>query len=100
MFHVFMDDHCDCSNLIPLTEKTSEGYRVLLYRLTDFDAAKFDFVVGVKLFCMFNDMRIAEDGISSGYVAILDMKGFTMSHLARLQLTTIKKILTYIQVGL
>ncbi|KAJ9593638.1 hypothetical protein L9F63_014816 [Diploptera punctata] len=83
--------------MIPLRWTTPEGYRVLLYRMTDHDSGRYDLNAAVKTFCMFNDMRMAEDGLCPGYIAIIDVKGLSFGHLGKFSVTTLKKIVTYLQ---
>ncbi|PSN31653.1 hypothetical protein C0J52_14956 [Blattella germanica] len=46
---------------------------------------------------MFNDMKLAETGLQPGWVVILDTKGASFGHLAKLNLTMVKLFVTYIQ---
>ncbi|PSN31652.1 hypothetical protein C0J52_14955 [Blattella germanica] len=93
----------DCQNVfnmsefIPLTRTTPEGYNVVLYKLSDPDPAKLNFVSSLKAFFIFNDIRLAEDGLSPGYVVIFDMKGVNLGHLTKVNLSAVKKFMTYIQ---
>ncbi|KAJ9587960.1 hypothetical protein L9F63_018605 [Diploptera punctata] len=84
-------------NMIPMSWKTPEGYKVLLYRLTDYDSSKLPFITAVKTLFMFNDMRTSESGLVTGYIAIMDFKGVGLGHVANVHLMTLKKGLTYIQ---
>lgn len=87
----------DMCNLAPVECTTSEGYKVLAYRLTNYDPSKLNFTVGIKTFLMYNDMRLAEDGLAPGYIVVFDMKGINLGHLTRISLATIRKFMTYIQ---
>lgn len=49
--------------MVALPFKTPEGYNILVYRLSDSDPSKMHFGNAVKAFCMFNDVRISEDGM-------------------------------------
>lgn len=81
-----------------MPNKTPEGYHILVYRLVDTDPSKLQFSEAVKAFCMFNDYRISEDGLTEGYVVIFDMKGVKLGHLTRVQLGPLRTFMTYIQV--
>lgn len=85
-------------NMVSLPGTTPEGYNVLMYRLTDYDASKLTFNEAMKSFFLFNDIRLSEDGLSPGYIVIFDMKGINLGHLARINLSSIRKFMNYIQV--
>lgn len=80
--------------------KTTEGYHVLLYRLSDCDYSKLNFADAVRMFCMFNDVKLSEDHLSEGYIVIFDMKGCSLGHLTRVTLPALRAFMHYIQVGL
>lgn len=84
--------------MISMPEKTPEGYNILIYRLVNTDPSKLQFAEAVKAFCMFNDYRISEDGLTEGYVVIFDMKGVKLGHLTRVQLGALRTFMIYIQV--
>lgn len=85
--------------MAPIPKRTPEGYCVLIYRLTEMDPSSFNFVEAAKTFFAYNDIRISEDGVVNGYVVIFDMKGVTLSHLARIStcMNAVKKFMIYIQ---
>lgn len=85
--------------MITLPGTTAEGYKVLVYRLVDYDASKLTFNDALKAFFLFNDIRLSEDGLCPGYIVIFDMKGISLSHLARCNISSIRKFMTYIQVS-
>ncbi|XP_069680007.1 retinol-binding protein pinta-like isoform X3 [Periplaneta americana] len=85
------------SQMMAMTRTTPEGYRVLLYRLTDYDSGKYSFIGMTKAFFMFNDVRLAEDGLEPGYVIVFDLKGATLGHLAKVTLTAVRKCMIYVQ---
>ncbi|XP_067014863.2 alpha-tocopherol transfer protein [Anabrus simplex] len=87
----------DLANLVPLPTPTPEGYRVLLYRMTEYDPSKMHFVTCLKLFFMWNDICLAEDGLVPGYVVVFDMTGVSWGHLMRISLPAIRKFMIYIQ---
>ncbi|KAK6636496.1 hypothetical protein RUM43_010157 [Polyplax serrata] len=87
------------TNMIAVPKTTPEGYNVLLYRLADSDISKLQFVDAMKAFFLFNDVRLSEDGLSPGYIVIFDMKGVSFSHLAKINLSAVRKFMNYIQEG-
>ncbi|XP_069680012.1 alpha-tocopherol transfer protein-like isoform X1 [Periplaneta americana] len=84
-------------NMVPINWTSPEGYKVVLFRLVDFDASKFHFVEALKMMFMFLDMYLAEDGLRPGYIAVFDMKGATLGHLARASISAVKTFMNYIQ---
>lgn len=85
--------------MIALPKLTSDGYRILSYRLKDFDPSKMVFGEAVKAFNMFNDVVISVDGPLNGYVVVFDMKGVCLRHLTRVQFGPLRNFMAYIQVN-
>ena len=85
--------------MVPVPKTTPEGYNVLIYRLSDADTSKLQFVDAMKGFFLFNDIRLSEDGLSPGYIVIFDMKDVCLSHLAKISLSAVRKFMHYIQVS-
>ncbi|BES87247.1 CRAL/TRIO domain [Nesidiocoris tenuis] len=85
-------------DLLPLPQTTPEGYKVFLYRLADTDADKFHFNDYVKCFFLVGDTRIkTEQTIPKGEVIIFDMTGYTLKHLTRVNLLSLRKYMQYTQ---
>ncbi|KAJ6636959.1 Alpha-tocopherol transfer protein-like [Pseudolycoriella hygida] len=80
-----------------LPKLTTEGYGVILCRLMDCDASKFNFSYAVKLFGMITDLWFAENDLREGYATVIDMKGTTLMHLARINIVALRKFMFYIQ---
>lgn len=87
--------------MAPLPSCTPDGYKVLLYRLKDFDPNKTVFKDALRCFLAYNDVRISEDGLCPGYLVVFDMQGTTLHHLARVSmaLQLVKVFMIYIQVS-
>lgn len=85
--------------MVPVPKTTPEGYNVLIYRLSDADTSKLQFVDAMKGFFLFNDIRLSEDSLSPGYIVIFDMKDVCLSHLAKISLSAVRKFMHYIQVS-
>lgn len=88
------------SMFAPLPNLTKDGYRVVLSKLTDCDASKFNYPDAVKLFAMIADMWLMQDGIAAGHAIVIDMEGVSLSHLAKINLIVLKKFMFYIQVSI
>lgn len=87
-------------HMVAFPNKTPEGYNVLLYRLADYDYSKLNFADAVRVFCMFNDVKLSEDqGQAEGYIVIFDMKGCSLGHLTRVTLPALRAFMHYIQVS-
>jgi len=87
-------------SLAPLPNATKEGYRVVLSKLIDVDASKYNYVDAIKLFTMVTDLWLMEDGLAEGHVIIIDMEGSTLAHLAKVNLIAMKKFMFYVQEAL
>ncbi|XP_039948242.1 alpha-tocopherol transfer protein-like isoform X1 [Bactrocera tryoni] len=92
-------------SICPLPKTTPEGYRVIIGKLADTNASNFNFVDCMKLFfiatfysyCMIFDMWMSEDGIRPGHIMVMDLKGVTLGHVARIGIFQMKKFLFYLQ---
>lgn len=87
----------DITHMIALPKLSSEGYHILLYRLSDTDYSKLNFADAVRVFCMFNDVKLSEDRLSEGYIVIFDMRGCSLGHLTRVTLPALRTFMQYIQ---
>lgn len=86
--------------MVALPKQTEEGYHVLVYRLSEYDYSKLNFADAVRVFCMVNDIKLSEDGLSEGYIVIFDMKGCSLGHLTRVTLPALRAFMVYIQVSI
>ncbi|XP_036233872.2 alpha-tocopherol transfer protein-like [Bactrocera oleae] len=84
-------------SICPLPQTTPEGYRVIIGKLADTNASNFNFVDCMKLYCMIFDMWMSEDGIRPGHIMVMDLKGVTLGHVARIGIFQMKKFLFYLQ---
>lgn len=82
---------------IPLKYRTPLGYNMVYLRLREYEASKFDFTNAVKAAVAMLDFEIATNPLMEGFLLIFDMKHFTLGHVARITLSTLKKIMMYIQ---
>ncbi|CAK1541742.1 unnamed protein product [Leptosia nina] len=89
----------DITHMVALPTLTPEGHHILLYRLADTDYSKLNFADAVRVFCMFNDIKLSDDKLSEGYVVIFDMKGCSIGHLTRVTLPALRAFMQYIQVA-
>ncbi|XP_038212138.1 uncharacterized protein LOC119832543 [Zerene cesonia] len=87
----------DIAHMAALPKLTPEGYHILLYRLAETDYSKLCFADAVRVFCMFNDIKLSDDKLSEGYIVIFDMKGCSLGHLTRVTLPALRAFMQYIQ---
>ncbi|SPP77726.1 alpha-tocopherol transfer protein [Drosophila guanche] len=88
------------ADLVPLPGLTPENNKLLFYRLIDFDADKFNFTAGIKVFFMVADCRFAteNDGrMSDGEIPIFDMAGYTLRHLTKTVLSSLRVYMKFVQ---
>ncbi|EDW81525.1 uncharacterized protein Dwil_GK10975 [Drosophila willistoni] len=84
-------------SVVPLPGATPEGYRVIIGKLDDLNASNFNYADCMKLYCMIFDYWMYEDGIQPGHVIVIDLKGCSLGHVARIGLLQMKKFLFYLQ---
>ncbi|XP_064552531.1 clavesin-2 [Drosophila montana] len=84
-------------SIVPLPGTTPEGYRVIVGKLEDTNASNFSYADIMKLYCMVFDYWMYEDGIQPGHVIVIDLKGCSLGHVARIGLLQMKKFLFYVQ---
>ncbi|KRF80753.1 alpha-tocopherol transfer protein isoform X8 [Drosophila virilis] len=99
-----MDASCQqllqVADLVPLPGLTPENNKLLFYRLIDHDADKFNFTAGIKVFFMVADCRFATetDGrLSDGEIPIFDMAGYTLRHLTKTVLSSLRVYMKFVQ---
>jgi hypothetical protein len=70
----------------------------MLCRFVDEDASKFSYENILNTWFMLQDVTLLEKGTVPGFVFVVDMKGTTLAHAARVHISTVKKYYMYIQV--
>uniref|UniRef100_A0A336M8A8 CSON013466 protein n=1 Tax=Culicoides sonorensis TaxID=179676 RepID=A0A336M8A8_CULSO len=85
--------------LTVLPNPTPEGYRIIFGRLNNTDPSKFNLAHCIKLFFLFVDALLLEEGTIEGLVLAFDMTGAQIGHVFKLGLFTVKHGLHYIQEG-
>jgi hypothetical protein len=89
------------TEIIPMPKTTPENYKVSILRLVDCNSDNFTFDNVVKAFFMFSDLRLISDDpnpeLADGEVPIFDMKGITLWHSFKINLSTLKLYFKYVQ---
>lgn len=85
--------------MVKLPHATKEGYRMVMYRLSDPDPSKYDHDAILKVIAMYADMILSENRFEEGYILIFDMKNYTLSHITKLKINLTRMILQYYQVN-
>ncbi|XP_022186334.1 retinaldehyde-binding protein 1 [Nilaparvata lugens] len=80
-----------------IPKKTPEGYQVLFQKIQSTDYSIYNFDEACKLFIMSMDSVIREEGPLPGYMILLDYKNVRLGHLAKTNMSTLKKMFKYIQ---
>lgn len=88
------------SRFSPLPGRTPEGLLAFVVGFRDPEPSSFMFVEAVKLSLMVLDLTQLRDGPVPGYRLIMDMRGSTISHVAKINFATMKRGLDYQQEGL
>lgn len=74
----------------PLPEPDQDGNRIILCKLKDSSADKFNYPAFVKWISMLCLYFLWEQGIQPGYVMLHDVAGYTMSHFFKCSMTDLK----------
>lgn len=84
--------------MVSLPYTTKEGYAILLYRLKDSDASKYNHEVIVKTVAMYADVKVSEFPIQNGYILISDPCNLTISHAKQMRIHLARLSGNYYQV--
>lgn len=83
-----------------LPEATLKNHKVMYVCLKDKDPANFRFTETLKLFTMYIDLWLLQEGTAPGHQIILDLDKMTLGHLSKLSIVAIKKFMYYLQEAL
>ncbi|KAB0791292.1 hypothetical protein PPYR_03092 [Photinus pyralis] len=86
--------------LVPLPTLTPEGYQVVYSGLNDRDPTKYVYADFIKLICTVSKLSLIQKGTVNGLICICDMERYSISHVARIPITVLKKFLAFVQEGL
>lgn len=84
--------------MVPLPKTTPEGYKVIVLKIADTDPNKFIHLDSAKAMILFNDIRYSEDGIVPGYIYVTDARGYTWSHVTKINFHILRIYMKYMQV--
>ncbi|KAK5638703.1 hypothetical protein RI129_012998 [Pyrocoelia pectoralis] len=90
----------DVVNWIPLPKLTPEGSQILYWKLNNTDPSKYVFVDVLKCAEMILKMKLLETGTVDGLIFILDLDGFSLSHIAQIPVMMMKKLIIFLQEAL
>ncbi|XP_032686048.1 alpha-tocopherol transfer protein-like isoform X2 [Odontomachus brunneus] len=83
--------------MLPLKERTKEDYIMTFGKFLNPSPNQFNFNECLKYLFMTCEVQNVIEGTSCGLVIILDATGFTLGHIARMNLMSLKKIMFFIQ---
>ena len=89
--------HFEICHFLHLPQKTPNGDQILMFKFKDLDPNKFSFNDQMKIFDMCIVQWMMQHGTAEGFVIVCDYEGVTLSHILKLNVMTIKKILFYLQ---
>jgi hypothetical protein len=84
--------------MVTLPKRDQHGNIVMAGRLIDDDVSKFSYEHVLNTWFMLQDITLRENGAVPGFVFVVDMKGTSLGHAAKMHLATVKKYYMYIQV--
>ncbi|KAL1453936.1 hypothetical protein WDU94_010237 [Cyamophila willieti] len=80
-----------------LPNRTPKGWAILIGKLNTPDASQLHLDSAIKLLFMHLDTFLQTNPLVSGVVFVFDMQGVTMSHLTRINLSVVRKYMTYVE---
>jgi hypothetical protein len=83
-----------------MPNRDQHGNVVMIARVADSNPDKFNYNDAVKTWFMLQDVFLLENGTTTGFVILVDSKGFGFGHLTKISIQTIKKYCMYTQVYL
>jgi len=86
--------------MFPLPKQTPEGYTVYYSGINDSDTDKYHLNNVVKLFDMMVSFDLKEKGAVPGHLIIVDLNNFTLGHMMKMSIVSIKKYLFFLQEAL
>jgi hypothetical protein len=84
--------------MVTLPNRDQHGNIVMAGRLIDGDVSKFCYEDCLTMWYMLQDITLRENGTVPGFTFVLDMKGASLGHIAKISLASLKKYYMYIQV--
>ncbi|GFG36891.1 hypothetical protein Cfor_08697 [Coptotermes formosanus] len=83
--------------MVTLPNRDQHGNIVMAGRLIDGDVSKFCYEDCLTMWYMLQDITLRENGTVPGFTFVLDMKGASLGHIAKISLASLKKYYMYIQ---
>lgn len=78
--------------------KSVDGYDVFISKFRRTDPDHYIFADIVKAYNMHSDICFKDTGISPGILYLVDMQGFSLSHMFKINLKVLKHHINYLQV--
>ncbi|CAK1541420.1 unnamed protein product [Leptosia nina] len=92
-----IEEICTAILITPLTQKTKDGDAVLYCSVIDTDPKAYCYTESVRAVFMIIDLWQYEEGTWPGFNLVLDFKGATLGHLARIDLHALHQFIYYVQ---
>ncbi|XP_075232032.1 alpha-tocopherol transfer protein-like [Lycorma delicatula] len=83
-----------------LPEKDPNGNQIIFHRLHEYESGKYVLDDGIRLLIMAFEACLYVEGTVPGYTILFDMKGVGLGHLMKIKISSLKKLLVYVQEGL
>lgn len=97
--HVLLLLLLHCSSVCILPKTTPQGYTVIFARFRTNDPTHFVFEDAAKYEMMAYDTYLLDNPFSPGLVRVIDMGGMTFGHLAKTDISMVRKYLVCLQVS-
>ncbi|KAH0814822.1 alpha-tocopherol transfer protein-like isoform X1 [Tenebrio molitor] len=82
-----------------LPKRTPEDYSIFLVKLIDFKTENFNTVHFINIVDMVYILNLHQTIMASGVILVYDLRGFSLGHLTKLNLTAMRQVLFHIQEG-
>lgn len=84
--------------MVKLPGKTPDGYDVFLSKLKRTEPEHYVLADLIKTYNMHADIFYKENGTSAGILYFIDMQGFSLGHVCKLNMNIMRHHVTYLQV--
>ncbi|XP_017781431.1 PREDICTED: alpha-tocopherol transfer protein-like [Nicrophorus vespilloides] len=90
----------DLLTISPLPKLTKEGYCIIYFRLVDTNTDKFVYNNLIKMFDMAASIALKELGTVNGHIIVIDLEGYSLTHIMKMGVMTVKKYMFFLQEAL
>ncbi|KAB0791327.1 hypothetical protein PPYR_03127 [Photinus pyralis] len=90
----------DVATVLPLPKLTPEGYQIFYCKINNPDPSKYVFTDAIKYLETIFKLTILQKGTLDGMIGVVDMEGYSLAHLAKVNLMVLKRLIVFVQEAL